>query len=264
MSSPEIPILYRDRHLVAVHKPAGMLVHRNPQIRDAGPPLLQRLRDQLRAVVFPVHRLDRPTSGVLVFALDVNTARGLGAAFAAGQVHKSYLAVVRGHTDAAGDIDYPLGAKRGLLGVPGSDRSGSAQSARTRYRSLAQVELPYAVGRYGTARYGLLAVEPVTGRMHQIRRHMKHINHHLIGDTTHGDGVHNRFFRERFGCGRLLLAATGLALRHPVTGVAVALHAAPNGAFRRVLVQLGWEAALAEYLRELACAPIAEGSHPSA
>lgn len=247
-----VEILYRDPHLVAVHKPEGVLVHRNPQVRDAGEPLLQRVRDQLNATLYPVHRLDRPTSGVLLFALRPEIARALAAAFAASRVRKRYLAVVRGHTDEAGVIDHPLGEKRGLLGVGAGD-GAAPRPAVTRYRRLAQTELPYAVGRYATARYSLLEVEPLTGRMHQIRRHLKHIAHHVIGDTTHGDGVHNRFFRARFECARLLLAATGLAFDHPVSGAPMTICAAPRGCLRGVVQSLGWEEALIAHLKEAGC-----------
>lgn len=245
-----IEVLYRDPHLVAVHKPAGVLVHRNPQVRDAGEPLLQRVRRQLRATLYPVHRLDRPTSGVLLFALDPDTARGLAADFMANRVAKHYLAVVRGHTEEAGVVDHALGSKRGLLGAAGSDPAGP-RAAITRYRRLATVELAIAVGPYASARYSLVHVQPLTGRMHQIRRHLKHIAHPVIGDTTHGKGDHNRVFREHFGCARLLLAATGLALRHPASGAALTISAPPADCFAAVLERFGWREAMEAHLREL-------------
>ncbi|MCB1802815.1 MAG: pseudouridylate synthase, partial [Gammaproteobacteria bacterium] len=177
-----LSILYRDDHYVAVDKPPGLLVHRSPISRDRVF-ALQMLRDQLGRRVYPVHRLDRATSGVLLFALDAISAQHMVARFDARQVGKEYLAVARGWVDSEGFIDHP---------VADQDASATAQPAQTRYRCLARIELPYAVDRYPTSRYSLLTVTPLTGRRQQIRKHFKHISHHLVGDTTHGNGRHNR------------------------------------------------------------------------
>jgi tRNA pseudouridine65 synthase len=210
-----LQILYRDRHYVAVDKPPGLLVHRSPIARDRVF-VLQTLRDQLGQRVYPVHRLDRATSGVLVFGLSAEAAARLAAQFESQSVEKEYLAVVRGWTDDEGLIDHP---------VADEDGSGVARPARTRYRRLGTVELPFAVDRYPSARYSLLSVSPETGRRQQIRKHFKHISHHLIGDTTHGNGRHNRFFRERLGLDRLLLMAHRLRFVHPFGGGAVCIGA---------------------------------------
>jgi tRNA pseudouridine65 synthase len=233
-------ILYRDAHLVAVFKPAGMLVHRSAIDSGAADFALQRTRDLLGRRVFPVHRLDRPTAGVLLFALTREAAQAMTGRFAAGEVEKRYVAVVRGHTAEDGVIDHPLAEAHD----PATDaraRSGKPpQDATTRYRRLATAELPVAVGRYPTARYSLLVVEPLTGRRHQIRRHLKHVFHPVIGDTTHGDGRHNALFRERFGCRRLLLAATGLAFVHPIELRDVTIEAGLDDEMARVVAALGW------------------------
>lgn len=203
-----IPILYRDEHYVAVDKPAGLLVHRSPISRDRVF-LLQTLRDQLGSRVYPAHRLDRATSGVMLFGLSAEAAGRLVEQFEARVIGKEYLAVARGWVAPQGVIDHPV--------VDGED-SGTAQPALTRYRRLARVELPFAVDRYPTARYSLVSIVPETGRRQQIRKHFKHISHHLIGDTTHGNGRHNRFFRERQGIARLLLMSRRLTLSHPYHG----------------------------------------------
>jgi tRNA pseudouridine65 synthase len=221
----ELPILYRDEHLVAIDKPAGMLVHRSPISQDRVV-VLQTLRDQLGRHVYPVHRLDRATSGVLLFGLDSGIAHRLVRQFEQQRVDKRYLAVARGWTEAEGLIDHPVADEEG---------NGVAQPARTRYRRLAKVELPFAVDRYPSARYSLVAVEPLTGRRQQIRRHFKHISHHLIGDTTHGNGRHNRFFRAQYGVHRLLLMAERLCLDHPVSGRPLCLQATPDRPWQRVL-----------------------------
>ena len=185
---------------------------------------MQMLRDQLGRKVWPVHRLDRATSGVLLFALDAETAAGIGRQIMARKVNKRYLAVARGFTDPAGRIDYPLST---------GDRRED-QPACTDYQRLATLELAIPIGRYPCARYSLLSVWPRTGRTHQIRRHFKHIFHPLIGDTTYGEGRHNRLFRMEFGCHRLLLHAIDLELQHPSSGGNLRLHAPLSGEFARI------------------------------
>jgi len=227
-----LPILFQDPHLVAVHKPSGLLVHRSPIDRRETRFALQLLRDQLGVRLYPVHRLDKPTSGILLLALTPEAARCVARAFAAGEVQKRYLAVVRGIPPLTGCIDHPLD-------VP--DRAGSQpRPARTGFRRLAEVELPVAVGRYPSSRYALLEAEPFSGRRHQLRRHFKHIFHPIIGDTRYGEGRHNRFFRESFDCHRLLLAATAITLTHPGSGQPLTIEAPPSADFATVLQALGW------------------------
>lgn len=237
--SDALPVLYRDDWLIAVHKPAGLLVHRSDLDRHETRFAVQMLRDQIGRPVWPVHRLDRGTSGVLLFALDPAIGAQLGGQFERGEVAKTYLAVVRGHPWEAGVIDHPLAP---LADTHAGIRGGRArQPAVTRYRRLATVELPHAVDRYPTSRYALVELQPLTGRRHQLRRHMKHIAHPIIGDATHGKGRHNRLFAELFGCRRMLLAAVALRLRHPVDAGELLLRAPPAEDFERVLVSLGWD-----------------------
>lgn len=225
----ELSVLYRDRYYVAVYKPAGLLVHRT-RIAAGEQFAMQLLRDQLGCWVYPVHRLDRPACGVLLFALQPESARRMVRLFEQRTVVKSYLVVARGYTAAAECIDYPLQEE------PGRAR----QSAVTCYRRLRQVELPFAVGRYPSARYSLLRVVPETGRRHQIRKHLKHIFHPVVGDTTHGDGAHNRFFRRHFECGRLLLMAASLSFRHPFGDTEVHIQTGPDTEIEQLFGRLGW------------------------
>lgn len=235
-----LPILYRDDALIVVHKPTGLLVHRSDLDRHETRFALQILRDQIGRTIWPVHRLDKGTSGLLLFALDRDVGRMLMGQFERGEVEKTYLAVVRGHPPEAGEIDHPLAR---MADEHAGIRAGQApQAALTRYRRLAHVELPYQVDRYPSSRYALLELKPLTGRWHQLRRHLKHISHPIIGDATHGKGRHNRLFQSVFNSHRLLLAATGMQLLHPVHGQALSLKAEPEGDFSQVLQALGWGA----------------------
>lgn len=234
-------ILYRDEHLVAVHKPPGLLVHRSPIDRHETRFALQEVRDLLGRRVYPVHRLDKPTSGVLLFALDPGAARGVVGAFASGAVAKTYLAVVRGTMPEEGVIDHPLAEEPDRL-APGGviAEKKEPQSAVTVFKRLAEVELPVAVGRYPTSRYSLVALSPRTGRRHQLRRHLKHLFHPIIGDTKYGEGRHNRFFREEFQTARMLLHAAELTIPHPATGGPVTVCAPVEGSFAALLARFGW------------------------
>ncbi|NML15586.1 pseudouridine synthase [Azohydromonas caseinilytica] len=232
-----LPLLYHDGYLVIVDKPAGLLVHRTALDAHEQRAALQLVRDQIGAPVWPVHRLDKGTSGVLAFALDVDTARRLGAQFEAGVPRKTYLALVRGWPPAAGEIDHPLARdpERPSAGQP-------LLAARTRYERLARVEWPFATdARHSTSRYALLQVFPESGRRHQIRRHLKHIAHPLIGDATHGKGAHNRAVASWLGLQRLWLHALALELTHPATGRPFWLQALPDASWRALLAQGAWE-----------------------
>jgi tRNA pseudouridine65 synthase len=223
-------LLLRDEWLCAVNKPTGIMVHRS-SIGTDREFVMQNLRDQIGQRVWPVHRLDRATSGVLLFALDPETARELGQAFMDRRVDKRYLAVVRGWTEERGTVDHPLARHK----------HAEPREARTRYERLATCELPIPVGGFETARYSLLEAMPETGRRHQIRRHLKHMSHHLIGDTTYGDGRHNRFFRQHLACHRMLLHASRLELEHPRAGGRLRLEAPLAGEFARVAEDVfGW------------------------
>ena len=234
-------ILYRDDHIVAVTKPAGLLVHRSAVDRREPTSALQLTRDTIGRRVYPVHRLDRPTSGVLLFALSPEMATVLGAAFATRQVEKRYVAVVRGIVPEEGTIDYPLVEEPDRM-TDRLARSGKdPQHAITTFRRLTMAELPYPSGRHATSRYSLVEAHPLTGRKHQIRRHFKHLSHPVIGDTTHGDGAHNRRFREELECPRLLLHAQALTITHPATGERLTVTAPLDETFTRLLERMGWQ-----------------------
>ncbi|MBM80471.1 MAG: hypothetical protein CMJ78_07750 [Planctomycetaceae bacterium] len=210
-----LSILYKDEDLVVIDKPPGLLVHRTDLDRRIQQVAMQRLRNQLGQPVFVVHRLDRGTSGVLLFALHREAARFLINEFQQRRVKKEYTALVRGYTDDCGEIDTPLYEKLDPICDAQADPNKAPQTALTEYKTLDRIELPCAVGRYATARYSLVRINPHTGRRHQIRRHFNYLSHPVIGDTTHGDHRHNRFFREQLGIDRMLLMSNRLEIRHP-------------------------------------------------
>ncbi|KDM90175.1 pseudouridine synthase [Photobacterium galatheae] len=237
----ELEILYQDEYLVAVNKPSGMLVHRSWLDRHETRFVMQTLRDQLGGQhVFPLHRLDRPTSGVLLFALSSEMAAQMMPKFAGREVKKTYHAVVRGWVKEAAVLDYPLKEELDKLDDKRARQDKAPQEAVTAYRPVAKVEMPIAVGRYATSRYTLVEMKPETGRKHQLRRHMHHLSHHIIGDVNHGDGRHNRMFREQFDCHRLMLHASALELIHPVTGQTLKIRAAVDETWQRVMQAFDW------------------------
>jgi tRNA pseudouridine65 synthase len=237
----ELPIIYQDEHLVAIDKPAGLLVHRSLIDKRETRFALQMLRDQIGQHVYPVHRLDRPTTGVLLFALSSDIARIVGESFAAHQVAKTYYAIARGFAPEHEVIDYALKEILDKKADKMAKKDKAAQEAVTEYHCIAQSELPIPVGRYDSVRYSLLKLQPQTGRKHQLRRHMAHIRHPILGDTTHGDGKQNAFFFEHFGYRRMMLMAHSLILPHPVTKANIVLTINLDDQWRSAFDKLGWD-----------------------
>ena len=234
-----LPILYQDEHIVVIDKPSGLLVHRSMIDKHETRFALQMTRDQIGQYVYPVHRLDKPTSGVLVMALSSEIAAKLNEQFTQKIITKKYIALVRGYTLAEDTIDYALKEELDKMTDKKAQQDKPAQEAITHYKTLWQGEVPIAVGRYPTARYSLISLSPETGRKHQLRRHMKHIFHPIVGDTTHGDGKHNTMFREQFTLSRLLLVAKEMSFEHPVTGELIELSASMGEEFEKVLFGVG-------------------------
>lgn len=204
------PILFEDTHLIAINKPTGILVHRT-KISEDKQFVLQILRRQIGQRIYPIHRLDRGTSGVLLFGKNNSIAGELGHLFREQLVEKQYLAIVRGYLPENGIIDYPLAKEKHL----------PKKEAITHFERLQQVELPIAIGRYTTARYSFLKLRPKTGRSHQIRRHLSHLRHPIIGDKKHGDVKHNKYWQNTLGIKRMLLHAQSLKFQHPITNQSI-------------------------------------------
>lgn len=225
-------ILYQDDALIAVNKPANLAVHRSKFVGPADEFLIDLLREQVGGSIYLAHRLDRATSGVLLAARSKEIAAALGEQFMQRTVHKQYLAVVRGWPEPAeGLVDYPL---------PGARDTGPRREARTRYCRLAITEVPIALGRYPQQRYALVIAEPESGRFRQIRKHLAHIHHPVIGDCQHGRGDHNRLYKQHFGCHRMLLHSWRIRFVHPASGAPMQLEAPLDEAFAGLLDRFGW------------------------
>lgn len=225
-----LEIIYQDEHFVAINKPNGLLVHRTRIAEEVKTFALQLLRDQLGQRVYPLHRLDRPTSGVLLFGLHKEAAQLLMPAFESREVEKSYLAILRGYAPEEGTIDHPL--KEETYKEP--------QAAVTYFKRVATIELPIHVNRYPTSRYSLVHVQPLTGRMHQIRKHFAHIRHYIVGDKKHGDWRHNQMFRETLESPSMKLHAWKLSFVHPFSGKHTQLTAPLPSHFKNICDQFGW------------------------
>jgi tRNA pseudouridine65 synthase len=224
-----LPVIYEDEYLIAINKPHGLLVHRSTIAADVEEFALQLLRDQVNRHVYPAHRLDRKTGGVLLFALDKVNEVAMQQKFATNQVHKTYLAIVRGHTPDSGEIDYPLRKENGTL-----------QEAFTAYKTIARAELPVALGKHSTSRYSLVEAKPATGRMHQLRKHFSHVFHPIIGDRKHGCNKQNKLFTETWAMNTMLLHAQSLSFSHPANGHPVHITATLQPEFERMMQLMGF------------------------
>ena len=224
-----LEIIYQDEHLIAINKPHGLLVHRSFIANDAKEFALQMLRDQVNRRVSPVHRLDRKTSGLLLFAFEKEVEVALHKQFQESAIRKKYLAILRGYAPDSMDIDYPLVKENGAI-----------QDAFTTFVTLKRSELDVPLGKHPTSRYSLVEATPTTGRMHQLRKHFAHICYPIIGDRKHGCNKQNRFFKEQWDMTTMLLHASELELIHPVTGEQLHLKAGYHPEFQRMMELMGW------------------------
>jgi len=219
-----LEVLFRDDYLVAINKPHGYVVHRSGYTRNANKIVLQSLRDQLQQRVYPIHRLDRKTSGVLILALNPEVLSVMSNQFQTQKVKKVYQAIVRGWTDDAGIIDYAL-----------TNDNGKLQSAVTTYTTIARFEMALPQGLHSTSRYSEVQLVPQTGRMHQLRKHMAHIFHPILGDRPHGCNKQNRLWKQKFAMDTMLLHASQLTFQHPDGGRVMHIKAPFSSEYRRVL-----------------------------
>lgn len=219
-----LEILFRDEYLIAINKPHGLLVHRSSIANDASEFALQLLRDQIGQPVYPAHRLDRKTGGILLFSLDKETDKRTQPLFQDKKMDKRYLSVLRGYCPEEGTIDYPL-----------LKENGTSQDAITHYKRLATAEIDVPQGKFSTSRYSLVEANPETGRMHQLRRHFAHIMYPIIGDRPHGCNKQNKLWKEKFEMDTMLLHASSLTFLHPWTEEKIEIKSKLNSEFYRVL-----------------------------
>lgn len=219
-----LEILYEDDDLIAINKPHGLLVHRSSIAADTSEFALQLLRDQIGKTVYPAHRLDRKTAGIVLFSLTKEMDSAIQQAFANNQMAKSYLAVLRGYAPQEGSIDYALKKENGTL-----------QDALTHYQTLQHTEIDLPFGKFPTSRYSLVKANPQTGRMHQLRRHFAHILHPILGDRPHGCNKQNKLWKETFAMDTMLLHASNLQFTHPRTQKEVNIQAGLQAEFLRAL-----------------------------
>ena len=225
-----VKFLVEDEHFFVVAKPAKLAVHPSPLCRDKRT-LLCLVRNKGGGEhVFPVHRLDKPVSGPVLFARSSEMCSLLQRQFTEGSVSKNYLALVRGWTEDRGVIEHPLKKENGVM-----------QECRTEFECLGRVDIKEALGKFPSIRYSFLRLKPTTGRFHQLRRHLRDISHPILGDTTDGDSHQNQFFRQRFGLQRLMLHCQSLGFSHPFTGNRIETHLPPDAEFKSVLIQLGFK-----------------------
>lgn len=220
----ELEILYKDEQLVAINKPHGLAVHRSKYVGEAADYALQLLRDQLKQFVFPCHRIDRKTGGVLLFSLNIEVNSLMQQQFTSNLVEKKYLAILRGYTADSGKIDYPL-----------INEKGKTQEAITLYKTLKKTELDIPFGSFNTSRYSLVEAKPQTGRMHQIRKHFAHIDHPIIGDRPHGCNKQNKLFKQKFDLTTMMLHASEIVFKHPINESEIRIRADLHSEFQRMI-----------------------------
>lgn len=219
-----LEILYKDDNLIAINKPHGLLVHKSGYASNANEFAVQFLRDQIGQKVYPCHRLDRKTSGVLLFALNRDTNSKIQQRFTENKVNKKYVAIVRGFTEDAGVIDYPL-----------TNDKGKTQDAITKYKTIQQAEIDIPSGKYNTSRFSLVEIYPQAGRYHQIRKHFAHIMHPIIGDRPHGCNKQNKLFKEKFNMITMMLHASEVSFLYPGLSEEIIIEAHLHNEFKRVL-----------------------------
>jgi len=218
-----LEIIYQDEKIVAINKPHGLLVHKTKLANDARVFALQELRNQLGQHVYPVHRLDRKTSGVLLFALNPKVQSEISELFREGKVEKTYNAIVRGYLKGQGIIDYEL-----------TNGKGKIQSALTHYKPLTYFEIKLPFGKHNTSRYTLVELNPKTGRFHQLRKHMAHIFYPILGDRPHGCNKQNKLWKQKFNMDSMMLHAKSLSFEYP-TGNLIAIDCYCSSEMNRVL-----------------------------
>ena len=236
-----LTILYHDEYFIAAHKPEGLLVHKSNIDKSETRFLLQILRDQVGEYLYPIHRLDKPSSGLILFGLNASVTAHIQQQMQTNTAVKEYLLICRGYTPDSGIINHPLKPIDDFKGKTGYIKNiKPVQEAITEFTRLATIELPEAIDKYPSSRYSLVQAKLLTGRKHQIRRHMKHISHPIIGCPKYGKSTHNRYFADSYKVSRLLLHSYKMTLDHPVSGKKMTITAKPQGSFKSLMHRFDW------------------------
>ncbi|GAA6135797.1 tRNA pseudouridine(65) synthase TruC [Oceaniserpentilla sp. 4NH20-0058] len=229
-----LDILFQDEHIVAINKPSGLLVHKSWVAKDAKEFALQMVRDQTGKHVFPIHRLDRPTSGVLLFAFNSEISHEVQSNWE--HAEKTYWAVVRGWLKEPIFVDHPL---KGMADY-GQDTT-TTQEAQTAFQPIKYAEIDAQIDRYPKSRFSWVEAKPKQGRTHQIRRHLKHLSHPIIGDARYGKSKYNRYIAEHYQCSGLLLHARTLSITHPMTGAPLHIAAPLDNRLSHLFKEFNWQ-----------------------
>lgn len=229
MDTKVLEILYMDDDVVAINKPPGLLVHRTRMANDATEFAMQILRNQLGRHVFTLHRLDRKTSGILIFGLRREVAQAFQEIFVHHDIQKDYVALVRGH------VDGPISCERTL-----KDDQGHLKDACTHITPISTSTIDLPTSRYTQSRYSLVSARPTTGRFHQIRRHLSGLNHPVLGDRPHGCSEQNRLLLDRFDLKQMMLHAKSVTFTQPFTQEEVSIKADCFPEMKRMMKELGF------------------------
>ena len=225
-------ILFEDEYIVVINKPNNFIIHESHYSRNIREiTLIQFLTNQLGYSVYPAHRLDRKTSGVIIFLKDKQYVQQFQELFTNKEITKTYFAIVRGFSPATGIIDTPVK----------NDDTGIYKEALTHYQSITNIELNIPVTPYAKSRYSLIQLNPQTGRMHQLRKHMSKINHPIVGDYKYGDRFHNRMFETEFDCIYMFLHAYRLEFTHPISLQKMDIKAAYPSDWQKVFHKFNWK-----------------------
>ena len=223
----KLEIVFDDMHIIGINKPPNIAVHKSKVVGNQDVFVLQLLRNQVGYKVYPIHRLDSKTSGVLLFAKSSQDVANFQQLFYTKNIKKDYLAIVRGFFPEKQTLDYGL-----------KTEDGKIQEAITSFSLINKYELPIPFGKHSSSRYSLISCAPLTGRTHQIRRHLAHLNHPIIGDRPHGCNKQNKLFKERWDMYSMLLHAKSVSFIHPITNQKMHIEAKVSGEFKRMLDML--------------------------
>lgn len=231
-SIDHIDIIYEDEYFVAINKPNNFLVHQSHYARNIiEPTLLDVLKIQLTYPLYPLHRLDRKTSGMLLLLKNKQYVSQFQKLFTTNNITKTYFAIVRGFSNPSGKIDSPVK----------NDDTSIYKNALTHYKTINTIELNIPVYPYEKSRYSLMKLAPETGRMHQLRKHLNKISHPIVGDYKYGDRFHNRMFEDNFNCNYLFLHASNIAFVHPITKQSILLKAKFPADWNKIFSTFNWE-----------------------